>query len=371
MESEWNYRSRMELGLKEVALTSHHSVELGRCGGARQAPLVTGTSNVYECDLSLGERVTVQPGDGIGMELSFTRRALFRLYFNTSGPANYVFNRHDYTFSLSDASSVRQDQPQIFLTVVPDVPITPIPILPTTQPLTATEATSTDPPTTHATTSIEVSTASTSAITCAEPHTTTTDEALATNHTTAQITHIDTTSTQTTLNSTVDFPATTYDSVAATGSPAKPNSSVGMTEFPSRSSQQSDYGVIVGSVVGGVVVTILLSAVIILTIAALVCQSRKYKGERVTKNDGEMNITMTNNVQTNAQDIDTEVKANLSYVPVFRQIATENNVAYGEAVNLDSNHYYGLYESIDPPFEDSTLQPPHKEESGQSYDNLY
>ena len=85
-------------------------VELGRCGGENRAPLVMGTSDVYECSLSQSERVAVQPGDVVGMELSSASRALFRLYFNNSnnsGPVNYVFNRHDYIFSLSQANFTR------------------------------------------------------------------------------------------------------------------------------------------------------------------------------------------------------------------------------------------------------------------------
>ena len=84
-----------------------------------------------------GERAPVQPGDVIGIELSSASGALFRLYFDntTSGPANYVFNSHGYIFSLSQASSTPQDQPQISLIVVPDMPVATVSVFPTTQQL--------------------------------------------------------------------------------------------------------------------------------------------------------------------------------------------------------------------------------------------
>ena len=242
-------------------------IELGRCGGEIQAPSVMGMSDVYECTLPQGsERALVQPGDIVGIELSSASRALFRLYFDntTSGPANYVFNSHGYIFSLSQASSTPQDQPQISLTVVPDMPIATVSVFPTTQHL-------------------------------------------------------------------ANGPVTT-EILDGSGS--------------SQQSASADLGLIIGSVVGGVVGIILLSAVIVLTLA-LVYQSRKYRRDGVIK-DRETRIATTQNVKVNdAQDV--EVKANLSYnvIPVFCQISTESNVAYGERVNQDSCN--GLYESIAPP----------------------
>ena len=78
-----------------------------------------------------------------------------------------------------------------------------------------------------------------------------------------------------------------------------------------------------------------------------------------------MRIVVTQTVKIiDTQDV--EVKANLSYIPVFCQISTESNIAYGEMANQDSCN--GLYESIAPPSEDSTTQLPHKEQNEQSYD---
>ena len=60
------------------------------------------------------------------------------------------------------------------------------------------------------------------------------------------------------------------------------------------------------------------------------------------------------------------VKANLSYIPVFRQISTENNAAYGEAANHDRK--YCLYEPvIAPPSKGSATQSPHMEQSEENY----
>ena len=45
-------------------------IELGTCGSGVQAPLVMGTNNVYECTLPQSERVSVQPGDIVGIEIA-------------------------------------------------------------------------------------------------------------------------------------------------------------------------------------------------------------------------------------------------------------------------------------------------------------
>ena len=71
-----------------------------------------------------------------------------------------------------------------------------------------------------------------------------------------------------------------------------------MTEIPDGSSQQSasaDLGLIIGFVVGGVVGIILLSAVIVLTLA-LVYKSRKYRRDSVIK-DRETRIATTQNIK--------------------------------------------------------------------------
>ena len=94
-------------------------IELGICSSGVQASLVMGMSDVYECTLPQSERVSVQPGDTVGIELPAANTVLFRLHFIdvTTGPTNYVFSSHDSTFSLSEAGSVTPDQPQISLIV--------------------------------------------------------------------------------------------------------------------------------------------------------------------------------------------------------------------------------------------------------------
>ena len=303
-------------------------IELGICGSEDPASSVTGMSNVYECILPQSERVSVQPGDIVGIELPSDTRAKFRLYFDNtnSGPINYVFNSHGSVFSLSQASSTVQDQPQISLTVVPDTLMTAFP--------TTTEA-STGPPITQSRSTVIEPPAVTM-------YTTTT----ATDSSTKRITQGGSTVTEPSAVTTYTM---TEDDSAATDSSTEMNSSMGMTEIPDSASQQSDgpnFGIIIRSVVGGVVGIILLPAVVILTLA-LVYQSRKHKRENVTKNS----IVMTQNDKINDELDMIEVMGNLSYIPVFCQISTENNVAYGEAENQDSNH---LYESIDPQIEDST-----------------
>ena len=92
-------------------------------------------------------------------------------------------------------------------------------------------------------------------------------------------------------------------------------------------------GIIIGSVVGGLVGIILLSVLVVLTLA-LVYQSRKYKGDL---RDSETRIATA---QNHGDTLNVEMKANQSYIPVFREISTENNAAYGETVNKNSSDGY-------------------------------
>ena len=102
-------------------------------------------------------------------------------------------------------------------------------------------------------------------------------------------------------------------------------------------------GLIAGSVIGGLVIIIILISVIVILTLALVCLARKYKRDL---KDRETRIAIA---QTNM-----EVKANHSYIPVFHQISTENNAAYGEMVNQDSNGVYETIMSIETPTEGNT-----------------
>ena len=366
-------------------------IQLGICGNGVQAPLVIGTRNVYECTLPQSERVSVQPGDIVGIQLPDASTVIFRLHFNdaTTGPTNYVFNSHGSAFSLSEASSMTPDQPQISLTVEPVITMT-VPVLSSTQPLTTTAI---DPPTTHAPTSTEATSMATTespttakALTTAaatEPPTTITDAlttAVATEPTTittdalttAAATESPTTDALTTAAATepptttttealifTDLPSTQpltaitvqttstviMDSLTPTDdsntdSPTKTNGRLVLTD-DSRISQQSDnadLGLIVGSIVGGVVGIILLSAVIILTLA-LVYLARKYKRELRKR---EM-IGMAKDGK--ALDVEVPLKA---YIPI------PNNVACGEMVSTNA---------YDPPFEVCATQFVHNEQN--------
>ena len=114
-------------------------IELGICGDEDPAPLVM--SNIYECILP--QMVSVQPGYIVGIELPSENHSKFRLYFNSQGEeTSYVFDGHGTTFSLSQAIYSELDQPQISLTIVPDIYIATT-VLPTIQPSTTTEVSST------------------------------------------------------------------------------------------------------------------------------------------------------------------------------------------------------------------------------------
>ena len=119
-------------------------------------------------------------------------------------------------------------------------------------------------------------------------------------------------------------------------------------------------------IIGGVVGIILLTALVLITIltVAVVCLARKHKKFRESTRDREVKIGKAQ--RGNVADIETT--ANLSYIPVLHQISTGDNIVYGEMVNQDSN---GLYETIDPPIEDSTTQlTSHTEESEVQEDSV-
>ena len=90
-------------------------IELRICGSGVQSPLVMGTSNVYECTLPQSERVSVQPGDIVGIELSEQTRARFRIYFdNDGGSPNYIFNQGSpQTVNLNENNRIESARPQI------------------------------------------------------------------------------------------------------------------------------------------------------------------------------------------------------------------------------------------------------------------
>ena len=95
------------------------TIELGTCGSGVEAPIVAGESNVYECSLPENLRVTVQPGDILGIDIGAASGGHgFRLVFINGGPTNYVFNGHPSTATLSQSDSIVQERPQVILTAV-------------------------------------------------------------------------------------------------------------------------------------------------------------------------------------------------------------------------------------------------------------
>ena len=93
------------------------TIELGDCAGQS---VETGMNNVYECTLNRRRRVSVQPGDIIGIETPGQANGKFRLYFDSSGgPTNYILDsRAPQTINLSDSNLlIDQLVPQISLTV--------------------------------------------------------------------------------------------------------------------------------------------------------------------------------------------------------------------------------------------------------------
>ena len=69
---------------------------------------------MLQCILSQSARISVQPGDILGLELPHTDNT-FDIYFLTSGgPANHVFQRQlSSTVNLSEADYVTYEKPQI------------------------------------------------------------------------------------------------------------------------------------------------------------------------------------------------------------------------------------------------------------------
>ena len=95
-------------------------IELGICGSEE----ILGMKIFSKCILPQNERVSVQPGDVVGVELPRRDEYRFRFFHlhNYSGaPVNYVFNGQFSTVTLSQANSTAQDQPLISLAVEPSI----------------------------------------------------------------------------------------------------------------------------------------------------------------------------------------------------------------------------------------------------------
>jgi hypothetical protein len=256
-------------------------IELGICDGQ---DLTSGTSNIYEC--TLPQAVSVQPGYIVGIELPPESRSKFRLYFNSQGgQTNHVFDGHGSTFSLSDAISFEQasDQPQIILTIEPDiVPTTTA--LPTTQPLPATtEAllTMTDLPTTPSLTSTSMATtepptsteASTTMDAATEPPTSTEDL------TTAAATDPSTTTTGSPTTTTAVMISVNSESTAADSITTEiPSSATTDARTPREGEavqqRESNTGTIAGAAVGAIIAVLLVLTIVLLLVLILRRQTR-------------------------------------------------------------------------------------------------
>jgi hypothetical protein len=96
-------------------------------------------SDVYECTLPQSDRVSVQPGDIVGIKqlhIAFNRYK-FGLHFdNSHGPTNRIFNElFLQTINLNQNDGTEAAQPLISLTVERTVEV-----VPTTQSLATTIA---------------------------------------------------------------------------------------------------------------------------------------------------------------------------------------------------------------------------------------
>ena len=246
-----------------------NEISLGTCGGQVPAPLVMGMSDVYECTLPQSERVSVQPGDVVGIEIARNSRYRFRLYFDdtNSGPTNYVFNGQVSTATLNQASSIEQDQPQISLTIEPIISTT---VPPTTRPLTTTQASTTDLPTTTddaqttkapATSTADVPSPATTNLA------TTTGGPLLTDNSTIRETFTTTAAPATVEDSdstTVTIFETTADTANAGGVVEQKNFNI---------------GTLAGAVVGGIIAILLVLIIIILLVLVL---RRRRSGQKFT-----------------------------------------------------------------------------------------
>ena len=74
---------------------------------------------VFQCTLTEEARVSVQPGDFLGLEIPPTNDDNLEIFFRSGGPTNYVFlHQLNFTANLSEAHFVTNDLPQITFLVV-------------------------------------------------------------------------------------------------------------------------------------------------------------------------------------------------------------------------------------------------------------
>ena len=282
-------------------------IELGTCGSGVQAPLVMGLSNVYECTLPQSERVSVQPGDIIGIEIASDNNYHFRLYFNSANevPTNYEFNGQVPMFILNQTSSPMLDQPQISLTVEqPAIMSTTVAVLPTTVPLTITQ-TATDSVDLPMTTQLLPTTTQDSlTVAISQPLTTTRASVTTATTTTSNIetTRAPDTPTTTMTNSPTTMGGQTDKSVTTETSTAttthrlvtvEESDSITMSADTETIEQQtaSNVGTIAGAAVGGIIAVLLVLIIILLLLLVLRRQSRS--GQKFTPTN---NSTIVNPV---------------------------------------------------------------------------
>ena len=79
-------------------------------------------NQIFQCTLREELRISVQPGDFLGLEIPSTNNDDFNIYFKAGGPTNLVFQRQlNSTVDLSKTTehhTVTHDEPQITFLVV-------------------------------------------------------------------------------------------------------------------------------------------------------------------------------------------------------------------------------------------------------------
>ena len=305
------------------------TIELGTCGSGVEATQVTGLSDVYECTLPESMRVSVEPGDIVGIEIARRRDYNFRLYFDDTngGPTNYEFDGQFSTVTLSQSDSTSQDQPQISLNV--EIAVQTTDSSTTTQLPTTTIASTTELTTAADTTPGEV------------------EMAVQTKHssTTAQLSKTSTIATE--LTTAADNTQTLSNSEVVTTTGVV---SGVPTTSEAVSDQQISSGANIGLVVGIVVIAV-IAVTLTVTVVALIIRGNKRKSLSTsvpTDTNQAYSVTIQRDTDEicNEEDVysypevvlDNEVKSNEAYATT---ISTEGNVAhYSTNIFVQENEEY-------------------------------
>ena len=103
----------------DIYYKSGHDVMFANSVCLRNLNRTQKPQGVFHCILSEVARVSVQPGDILGLELHPTDDADFETYFTNGSQMSYVFQQQlNSIVNLSEAHSVTNDLPQINLLVV-------------------------------------------------------------------------------------------------------------------------------------------------------------------------------------------------------------------------------------------------------------